>query len=292
MKTYKWQLINGSLKIYCPKCGRKTFVPYVLASDNRTQAGANFGRCERINSCGYSCYPTGVEKYEITHGNEQKKELEPFSFDSSIVKSSYKSKLFDYCCLFFDKSIVENAFDKYKIGALKDGATIFWQIDISGVARAAKCIYYGDDGHRIKDESKPHAIWLHKMQQLKKYMHGEALKQCFFGEHLLFNIDKEKTPIAIVEAEKTALLMSMVKPGAVWLAVGGAQNLNNVFSRLSLHDYNVTLYNDNGCWALWHRIAQKYGHKINDFADSHRVFDGCDVWDVFENEFLTKIKEL
>ena len=59
MTNYKWVLRKGSRKEICPNCGQKRFVPYVSAADGKTLAGAQYGRCDREQHCGYICYPSG-----------------------------------------------------------------------------------------------------------------------------------------------------------------------------------------------------------------------------------------
>src|SRR5690554_7501313 len=58
MSKFKWELQKGSKHTQCPACGKKTFKPYVSAADLKTPADVEkYGRCERINSCGYLAYP-------------------------------------------------------------------------------------------------------------------------------------------------------------------------------------------------------------------------------------------
>ena len=56
MKEYRYELRKGSKKDECPECKKKSFVPYIDKKDGKP-AGERFGRCERINQCGYSNYP-------------------------------------------------------------------------------------------------------------------------------------------------------------------------------------------------------------------------------------------
>ena len=51
-----------------------------------------------------------------------------------------------------------------------------------------------------------------------------TLSQCLFGEHLLTKYP-EKT-VALVEAEKTAVICAGFFPDYVWLATGGKSQLN------------------------------------------------------------------
>ena len=52
--------------------------------------------------------------------------------------------------------------------------------------------------------------------------------QCLFGQHLLHDAAPE-TPVAIVESEKSALIMSMAMPDYLWMACGSLNNFNEHF---------------------------------------------------------------
>ena len=72
-------------------------------------------------------------------------------------------------------------------------------------------------GKRIK-EPYNHINWLHKATKEPDF----NLCQCLFGLHRV-NEDYQKT-IAIVESEKTAIIMSIVLPHYIWLATGSKEN--------------------------------------------------------------------
>lgn len=73
-------------------------------------------------------------------------------------------------------------------------------------------------GHRVKT-GYPHITWVHKQKQFKDF----HINQYLLGAHLVSHSDK---PIAIVENEKTAVIISIFYPDFIWLATGGIQNLN------------------------------------------------------------------
>ena len=75
------------------------------------------------------------------------------------------------------------------------------------------------------------------------------LKQCFFGERLLKQENKDE-PVGIVESEKTALIASVFCPDIIWLATGGLANLNIENCKI-LEGRNVTLYPDTNCYDNW-----------------------------------------
>lgn len=104
-------------------------------------------------------------------------------------------------------------FNSFNTGRLGD-ALIYWQVDDKRNIVNAKKIYYLFDGHRDK-----------KIPPLVMYPDNP---QCLFGLHLLTEADPDQ-PIAIVESEKSALIMSLAMPGYLWMACGSLNNFNENF---------------------------------------------------------------
>ena len=144
----------------------------------------------------------------------------------------------------------------YALGATKNQSVIFWQIDINGKVRTGKIMQYNPDtGKRIKN--KTGAInWVHNILKKRNSKKGNFefanfnLCQCYFGEHLI-HIYPDK-PIAIVEAEKTAVIGSIIFDNYNWLAAGNLNGLNVEKSRV-LQNKNVVLYPDAGCFDKWEK---------------------------------------
>ena len=101
-------------------------------------------------------------------------------------------------------------FDSFETGEL-DRSILFWQVDNFGIIHNAKRITYKAGGHRDKDVP-PHLIWSNK-------------PQCLFGLHRYSQQNRHKT-VAIVESEKSALIMSIVQPQYLWMATGSLNNFN------------------------------------------------------------------
>lgn len=141
--------------------------------------------------------------------------IDSFSFKSTIVE--YLSGLFDF------KTIERVAADYY-LGTTKNREVIYWQVDCNRRIRTGKVMSYDPvTGHRIHNSRATN--WIHSLMQAKNLIDGEFnLRQCLFGEHLL-----PKYPnmvVAIVEAEKTAVIASAVFPKYIWLATGGKYGIN------------------------------------------------------------------
>lgn len=137
---------------------------------------------------------------------------------------------------------MQRAAQRYNLGMTQStrrstqaGHVIFWYQDLQGNLCEGKVMRYLPDCHRDK-AAKPVTIsWLLKhaglLPKTSRYSY------CLFGEHLLRDEDDNKTTkeqkqqknseaIAIVESEKTAIIMSEKVPDVTWLATGGMQGLN------------------------------------------------------------------
>lgn len=275
-KTYKWSLRKGGHKMRCPNCGQMRFVPYVLTADMQTLAGAEYGRCDREQNCGYHRYPSDKEAPNVTPIVQEPKE--PLRFYPCAVMMDAKTNLFDHVASLCGVRHAIQIWKRYKIG--RDGErTVFWQIAKDGTIRAGKSIPYLKNGHRDKTDPYP-ANWLHKVKAWRHLHTGEELQQCYFGEHLL-NTHKD-APVVIVESEKTAAIMSEYAQGWVWLASGGSQGLKNAEKNKALAGREVWLLPDNGQYWNWKGVADANGWHIFDTLEKAPIFEGCDVLDLLE----------
>lgn len=276
MKTYKWQLRKGSRKEICPNCGHKRFVPYVLASDGVTIAGAEFGRCDREQNCGYQRYPDG-ERYMVSKP-QKIQPRERLEYASDDLHISTDSNLFEWAVGLLGINDAVLAWSNYNVGCIC-GRVIWWQIDREGVVRTGKVMSYRPDGHRDKSDIYP-VTWAHKHPQLKHLFKGEELQQCLFGEHLLAS--NPNKPVALVESEKTAVVMSRFIPEYVWLATGGSQGIKSNERLAPLVGRKVLLIPDNGQYYAWKRAAEQYGWDIWSGLECDEPFEGADILDIIE----------
>lgn len=277
METYKYQLRRSSRKETCPQCGKKRFVPYVLTEDNETIPNPEWGRCDRESSCGYWMKPNGNEV--VTQPKPREPET-PMRMVARIEPTrGAKNSLKPYADWLVGGIKSNEAARRYHIATAYDGGCIFLQMDGDGIVRAGKIIRY-KDGHRVKDGLP--VRWLHKDKHYKLLFTGDTLRQCFFGEHLL--VTRLDAPVAIVESEKTALLMSAIRPEYVWLATGGSCGLQNPEKTDVLDGREVTLFPDNGMYLKWRQIAIPKGWAVNEECLPSRdgFSDGYDILDLYE----------
>ena len=152
---------------------------------------------------------------------------------------------------------------RYRLGRSKDDAVIYWQIDQSGQIHDGKLMWYGSDCHRLKNRN---ASWV--MFLLKQYfgIPQDAFHptHCFFGTHLLMSdgrcLMEDVRVVCIVEAEKSAVILSELYPQYIWLATGGLFELQ-VTKFLPLRHFRVILFPDTDpdgrAFREWYNAAQQ-----------------------------------
>ncbi len=83
--------------------------------------------------------PHYVEKSQSVHSNFCR-------FLSTLLDSYYGSKA---------KEVLKRLMEDYRLGATRDGAVIFWQINWENKVRTGKVMQYNpEDGHRVKDRHR------------------------------------------------------------------------------------------------------------------------------------------
>ncbi len=183
-----------------------------------------------------------------------------------------------YLLSLFSDEVVRAAFTLYHVGSMRDGSTIFPQIDTNGRLRTGKIIKYGTDGHRIKDKSKMnYDFWLHKIylketfckgcgerEGSRDYCHkfsccgkvtGAKYPSYMFGLHLLS--ERPNATVCLVEAEKTAVVCSIFLPEYIWVATGGKGFLTK--DRVhALAGRKVLVYPDEDAILSWTETVRKF----------------------------------
>jgi hypothetical protein len=162
-----------------------------------------------------------------------------------------------------------------------NNATLFWQIDNKEQIHACKIMLYNSyTGKRIK-EPYNHINWLHNAIKEPDF----NLNQCLFGLHLI-NEDYQKE-IAIVESEKTAIVMSIFLPEFIWIATGSKSNFK--FELLHpLKKRKCFAFPDKGEFNNWNIKAtelNKQGFKIavSNLLEKTALQNGSDLADYYLN---------
>lgn len=253
----KWTGKNS--RITCPKCGRPhCFSPYVDAAGKIV--GEQYGRCNREISCGYVKYPPTDNQWRerpiygsfkpqqpsalrlaVERQVEQARKRVPMAVPTEddvctipfdIVRKTVRfvptSPLIAFLLTIFTETTVRQVISDYCIGTSKSGDTVYYQIDLNDHCRTGKVMKYdATTGHRIKDESVDGRVtWVHALLKAKKQLPADwELTQCLFGEHLLKRYPAKV--VALVEAEKTAVIGACAFPEFLWVAVGGKSQLGD-----------------------------------------------------------------
>ena len=253
-------LEKGSRKFHCPSCGRKTFVRYVNNSTGE-HLHPEVGHCDRLDNCGFHCPPREFFATERAHTGSQSREVRTFTPRSknapqslyrapNYIEQQYLLKslrnydqnafvqfLLSICPDETDRLAVWKAVQRYQIGTTSSGETVFWYIDKARRICKGKILRYDqetgkrscikhwfENGERCEQRGDSIESRLKKKGLINQDF--ETDKQVFFGEHLISGND---APIAIVEAEKTAIVASICESAFpvdfIWLGAGSCSNL-------------------------------------------------------------------
>jgi hypothetical protein len=173
----------------------------------------------------------------------------------------------------------------YFVGTYDD-YTCFPQIDrLNRVCKAKLIRFNRATGKRLKGDFDTSSL-VRKLKLKEDFNY----KQIFFGEHLLSNtFDK---PVAIVEAEKTAVIASLCMPQFVWLATGSKQWLK--VERLQRFDNRqIIIYPDADGFDQWQAVANdaqrqglsvKVSSLIENFATDQQKQNQYDLADYLINQ--------
>ena len=275
----------------CPECRKPHEFARYIDTETGEQLPDHVGRCNRVDKCGYHYTPkqyfadNGIkpERVEVYTPKPQPPPRPISYIDAEIFNNSLraydKNNLVKYLHSLFDAETVFHLINIYKIGTSSrygGGTTVFWQIDEHNNIRAGKLIKYAENGHRIHGKQN----WVHSVLNIDNF----NLKQCLFGEHLL-----KETPgqtVGIVESEKTAIIAAATWPEMIWLATGGAENLNKEKVK-PLAGRRTILFPDSSItgkmFDKWRAKADEFGFECSEYLEKHATdkqkADGVDIAD-------------
>jgi hypothetical protein len=285
MKQYKYQFDKSSKKFKCPQCGKKRFVKYV---ENETghYADSKYGRCDRQDSCEYKLHPNNNSI--VNYNYVPPKPKKPTYIDKEILQKTLTkyeiNPLVTYLYSHYTKDEVDVTIDKYQVGTSNrfNYSTVFWQMDNTGNIRSGKIMAYDiTTGKRIKDKNIIAISWVH--YKLKKPK--ESIRQCLFGLHLLNAKTKQ---VAIVESEKTALIMSIESPNYTWMSTGTISGFKKEYLA-PLKGTAIIAFPDKGGYAQWQKTADILNQKgfdieVSQLLENKEYDDGWDLVDVLNYE--------
>jgi hypothetical protein len=247
----------------CPACGHKhVFVRYV--DESGQHVAPEVGRCNRESKCGYHLKPrdylaTHSSRLSTTPPIRSKPPTPPLVLSEIPARYLEESRqaaeqnaFVRFLLRHYPRAQVLQACDQYFLGDFA-GFTTFWRVGELGHINTAKLIRYdAATGKRIKDGTGTH--WLHaKLKQRGVLPASFDYRRSYFGEHLLANAPRE---IALVEAEKTAVIASLELSDYTWLACGGKSHLS-VTKLARYAKQHIVLFPDGDGFVQWSQIAHK-----------------------------------
>ena len=288
MTQYKYQLDKSSKKFNCPQCGKKRFVKYIEIETDH-YAESQYGRCDRETNCGYSEYPNNnsILSYDyIVPPPEKPSYIEKEILHKTLTKYEI-NPLTTYLYSHYDEDEVNVTIDKYQVGTSNqfNNSTVFWQMDNTGNIRSGKIMAYETaTGKRRKNkDGKPLINWVHFALKLPEF----NLKQCLFGLHLLNDNVKQ---VAIVESEKTALIMSIEFPNYTWMSTGSLQGFKHEYLA-PLKGTAIIAFPDKEGYVQWQKTADILNDKgfeieVSKLLENKNHEDGWDLVDMmcYESE--------
>lgn len=286
MKQYKYQLDKSSKKFNCPQCGKKRFVKYV-ETETGHYADSKYGRCDRQDSCGYKLHPNNNSI--VNYNYVPPKPKKPTYIDKEILQKTltkYEINPFiTYLHSHYGKNEVNATIDKYKVGTSNrfNYSTVFWQMDNTGNIRSGKIMAYDiTTGKRVKKEDgSPLISWAHTALNIPEF----NLNQCLFGLHLLSESIKQ---VAIVESEKTAVIMSIEFPQYTWMATASLNGFK--YDLLEpLRNKEIIAFPDKGGYEKWRSTADNlnkvgFDIRVSKLLENKGYETGWDLVDVINNE--------
>jgi ribosomal protein L32 len=249
----------------CPHCRERSFLLY---ADKYTGEIVGDG-CGYCTACKYNIPPSKYfsegnhhrNNNAIGHPQEQPSVTiapETNTPPSFIADNVFKGSLRKYeenhfvtwLSSLFDPDTVSRVVSRYSIGTTRhfEGGTVYWQIDTNGNVRGGKILQYDPGTGKRNREIYP--TWVHKVLNIQGY----NLKQCLFGEHLLKV--RPGDPVALCEAEKTAVVCSEYFPQLVWVATGGKTGLTTEKLKV-LRGRTVLMFPDADGFEEWKKKAEQ-----------------------------------
>ena len=227
---------------------------------------------------GSSLHDAKTNNTEIQHN---------FTFEDYIKTTKKKNQFGIYL-----KSQAENLTSLYDIRGVKNGyledATLLPYIDYNNNFITAKIVKYNTKTGK-RNKAQYSNSWFHAYKPIKKELGiTDKIKKkinCFFGENLVANNNK---PVVIVEAEKTAIILSMLFENIVFIASGGLGKLKTLDYKFLLNR-DVSLYPDNGA-KEWHEIGKKRNWFVSEILEAKGT-KGSDAVDYLEHDLWLEIED-
>lgn len=253
---------------------------YALRRGTRTGIGALLNRFKRAGvDVAAIRKEVGCNIPNIQISRTQQVYTPTYNFISpDIIKrlQGQRNTFVDFLSTLFDEAQVAAAVERYCIGGDSQGRTIFPNIDQEGRCVGGAVIPYLPSGHRDRGK-KPSTIHAELKKKNKTFpLQGD---QVLFGSHLLRLYPTAS--VGVVEAQKSAVILSIVYPHIIWVATCGKTNFNERMVA-PIYDRNVVAYPDMDGVQEWTQRAKDLPFKNIRVSDWWRFAqtDKDDITDV------------
>lgn len=220
---------------------------YALSRGNRTGVGAllNTFRKHGIDTSSVAASAFSTSRTRMTN-NLCKYNPIPISVISAL--QGKPSTFTDFLLTLFTEEQVTAAVERYRLGGDSHQRAVFPCLLNREECVGGAVIPYLSNGRRDKSS---HLSTIHTELNKKNPSQPSQGDVCLFGLHLLD--EHPEAVVGIVEAQKTAIMMSITAPNLVWLATCGKQNLNSRSLPASIYQRKVILFPDVDGREEWER---------------------------------------
>lgn len=178
------------------------------------------------------------------------------SFNDMFFKDFWKDNFTQFLENYFDKEDILRAnldLFIFKTNDFYNNSICYPYINEKEEITAIKVMAYDSSGKRRRTPGGRALInWMHSIKKIWQWENDI----CLFGLHQI-KFRPEKV-VHIVESEKTAYVMTIVKPEFIWLASGGLTMLNERKLK-PLKNYKIVLHPDKGkAFEQWSQYAEQW----------------------------------
>jgi energy-coupling factor transporter ATP-binding protein EcfA2 len=204
--NFKYKFEQNGQKGDCPQCGKRGVFRHYEGLPRE------FGKCERLNNCGYHNKPdASIKPAEVPQPVEK-----PQLYVDALKVEAWQNNISSPFHVWAKSlGLTEEHLKKWNVGTSDKGETVFIHQNHKSEFWNAKFIAYTEGGSRKKDKD---AYYLRHPKEGKYLI-------CLFGEHLL-GVDTSRR-VCIVESEKTAVIASFFYPDFDFIACGANTGLTD-----------------------------------------------------------------
>lgn len=242
---------------------------YALRRGTRTGIGALVNRFKRLGiDVAAIRKQIGCSLPSVQISRQAQEYCPSYNFiDPDIIRrlQGQRNTFVDFLSTLFTDEQVAAAVERYFIGGDSHGRTVFPNVDQKGRCTGGAVVPYLPSGRRNKTKGCSN---IHAEMKKKDNTFPSQADQVLFGSHLLRLYPSAS--VGVVEAQKSAVILSIVYPNIVWVATAGKQNFNERLVSV-LYDRNVVAFPDKDGVREWTQRAKDLPFKNIRVSDWWRL---------------------